>query len=605
MVFWGSQSGTAEKLAFRLSKEMRQRFGKVTLAADMSDFDSATIADIPSSKLVIFMLSTYGEGEPSDNVGEFWNWLSSNAGGTLSQTKFAAFGLGNSNYKHYNAVINHVTSCLQNLGAQSLLATGKADDSQGQTEEHYLEWKSVLFDKLQTTLGFEEHEPVYEPAIRVADVPGDANLEVHYGSPWKSTKSRANRSVSPIHALPIKQAKELFKTTQGRNCIHMEIDLTEQPGLKYRTGDHLGIWPSNPAMEVTRLLNSLGREGERNTMIQVREVDSNNNAKVPECTTLDALFTHYLEVCAPLSREEIGSIAQFAPTSSAKDTLLSFSKNKSEYEDLLRAKYINLGRLLELVAHGPGTWKHLPLSFVVETLPAMRPRYYSISSSSVVQPRRVAITAIVADKILPGKQRIPGLCTNFLRNHKASFEHTGADDATHPCSLLAHVRKSTFKLPTLSSHPIIMVAAGTGIAPFRGFLQERAALFKMGRPVGEMVLIFGCRNEDDDYLYKDELQELQAGFASKLTILTAFSRPHPGRKMYVQDRVAEHCTNLVNLMVEDDANFYICGSAAMARDVSKAVATALSDVKNWTDIEAHNFMDRQRRSKRWHQDVWG
>ena len=603
VVFWGSQSGTAEKLASRLCKEIRQRFGKNALAADMSDFEPGTLANLPSTKPAIFIVSTYGEGEPSDNLGELWNWLGSNKNEPLSQLKYAAFGLGNSNYKYYNAVVDYVVNRLEKLGAHQLLHTERADDSQGQTEEHYLEWKAALFGMLKTTLAYEEHEPVYEPSIGVHEDDSTVSLEVYDGKPWTPPQSRPNRTISPTHSLPIKVASELFTVPRDRNCIHMELDLSEQPGLKYKTGDHLGVWPSNPTVEVGKLLHCLGWEDKRQAIFKISELEQGAKPKVPERTTLDALLTNYLEICAPVTRELIGSLVQFAPTSESRDLLGKLSADKASYDDLLNTIYINLGRLLELAAPEAGAWKNVPLSFIIETLPAMRPRYYSISSSSVVQPRRVAVTAVVSDKMLPSPdQRVPGLCTNYLRARKTSLRSDSAQESTR---LLAHVRKSTFKLPTLSSHPIVMIAAGTGIAPFRAFLQERARLFKMGRPIGRMILFFGCRNENQDFLYCDELRDFQAIFGSKLTLVTAFSRPDDGLKMYVQDRVAEHSRELDELLVDCDANFYICGSAAMARDVSRAVGVALSDRQKWNETEVQSFMERQKKARRWQQDVWG
>jgi NADPH-ferrihemoprotein reductase len=569
----------------------------------MSDFEPGTLAGLPSTKLAIFIVSTYGEGEPSDNLGELWNWLGSTKNEPLSQLKYAAFGLGNSNYKYYNAVVDYVTTSLESLGARQLLETGRVDDSQGQTEEHYLEWKAALFGMLKTTLAYEEHEPVYEPTVEVYEDDTTMSSEVYDGKPWIPSQSRPNRAISPTHSLPIKVASELFTVTEDRNCIHMELDLSEQFGLKYKTGDHLGIWPTNPTGEVSRLLRCLGWKDKRQATFKIKELEQCAKPKVPERTTLDALLTNYVEICAPVTRELIGSLVQFAPTSEARDLLGKLSTDKAAYDDLLRTTYINLGRLLELAAPEAGAWENVPLSFIIEMLPTMRPRYYSISSSSVVQPRRVAVTAVVADKLLPSpNQRVPGLCTNYLRARKMYLCSNSAQESTR---LLAHVRKSTFKLPTLSSHPIVMTAAGTGIAPFRAFLQERARLFKMGRPIGRMILFFGCRNANQDFLYRDELRDFQTIFGSKLTMVTAFSRPDDGLKMYVQDRVAEHSQELTELLVDCDANFYICGSAAMARDVSRAVGVALSDGQKWNEGEVQSFMERQKKSRRWQQDVWG
>lgn len=615
VIFWGSQSGTAEKLANRLCREIRQRFGKNTIAADMSDFEPSSLPHIPSTKLAFFIVSTYGEGEPSDNLSELWYWLEGVSKAPLSQLRYAALGLGNSNYKHYNAVVDCVTTRLDTLGAQAILPLGKADDAKGETEEHYLDWKNSVFNVFKTNLGYDEHEPVYEPSIEVSE-DSSIPLEIHSGEPWAKPSSRiVARTMSPNHALPVKAAKELFTDASGRNCIHMEVDLNEQPGLRYKTGDHLGVLPSNPMEEVERLFNCLGPLQSRHTPLKISEIQPAGQLKVPTPTTLDALFGHYLEICAPVSRDTIASLIQFAPTAAARETLSKLNKDKTAYAELLDTTYINLGRLLQMVAPEDGAWSKLPLSFVIEALPAMRPRYYSISSSSVVQPRQVTITAVVADKTLSApEQRVSGLCTNYLLalkssregvQHPLGYQYQAPGDLQASGRIFAHLRKSTFKLPALPSHPIIMVGAGTGVAPFRAFLQERARLARMGRPIGRTILIFGCRNEEQDMIYRDELLELQQQLGSACSLITAFSRPTNGSKMYVQDRITENSEDITDLLVNNDANFYICGSAAMARDVSNVLGTELGTRQQWGENQVQAFMDRQRKSKRWQQDVWG
>lgn len=615
VIFWGSQSGTAERFANRLSKEIAQRFGKKALAADCSDYEPDSIKKLTQDKLAIFIASTFGEGEPSDNINDLWSWLHTAKGSPLTNLKYAAFGLGNSKYKYYNAVIDYVVDRLDKLGAQAVLSVGRADDAKGETEEHYLDWKESLFNLFTTEMGFDAHDPIYEPSISVIQDDSVSSENVQVGQVVEQTKNKFTaRKISPVHALPVKEARELFNNTEGgRNCIHMELDLNEHPGLRYKTGDHLGIWPVNPSAEVDGLVRSLGIYASKDTPIAVSSLQQGEKLKVPSPTTPAALFANYLEICAPVSRETIASLAQFAPTEAAKAHLTRLSTDKKAHQQLIESTYINLGRLLQLVAGEAGAWAHLPLSFVIESLPAMQQRWYSISSSSVVHARQIAITAVVNDNTLAGSdERVPGLCTNYLlaaKNESAGTAHPrGHTYSALPDStgkVFAQLRKSTFKLPANAAQPIIMVGAGTGIAPFRGFLQERARLRKMGRPVGKTIFFFGCRNENQDYIYRDELAQLQQALGESFELHTAFSRPDAGSKVYVQDRVGEHGEKISGLVLDEDANFYICGSAAMARDVGKVVGEELSRREHWDDEGLRVFMERQKRLRRWQQDVWG
>ena len=616
-ILWASQSGTAERFAGRLAKDLKRNLSASVILVDISDIEPASVAQIPNNKLAIILASTFGEGDPSDNLHEFYDWLHATNGSDLSHLRYLAFGLGNSNYKHYNLVIDTVAEKLNALGATSLLPVGRADDAKGETEEHFLDWKELVLEIFQSRLGYSRQEVTYEPSLQIVEDGSLELIDLHNGIPQTAVK--ATSAQSAVYALPIVESRELFSVAEDRNCIHMEVDLNANPELKYKTGDHLGVWPVNPTNEVERLLRLLDLTHKRAESVHIKSLDG-APVKVPSPTTLDALLQHYLEICAPVSRDHIASLATYAPSEDAKRFLMAMSADKDAYHDFLSTNYINLGRLLVYACATEGSWRALPLSLVLEILPAMQPRYYSISSSSVVQARRAAITAVVADTVFPADgERIPGLATNYLLALKGALS---APSAAHPRGLTysmagpyaplqfghlhAHVRKSTFKLPTMASTPVVMVGAGTGVAPFRAFVQERARVKNMGRDVGPTKLFFGCRNIEQDYLYRDEFSDLQRKLGDVFSLTTAFSRPSNGEeKRYVQDRVLEEAKCMCDLLVEKNAYFYICGSAAMAREVSDTVNSIVMVKQGWNETQMKEFADRQKRQKRWLQDVWG
>ena len=612
VIFWGSQSGTAEGFANRLARDCHQRFRLETLVADLSDYDSESISLIPDNKFAIFIISTYGEGDPSDNSADFVNWIVNERGMTPKSLRYMAFGLGNSNYKYYNKVIDDVVTALNGFGANLMLPVGKADDANGATEEDFLSWKEDVFTLLRTNLGLTEREPEYEPTIQVVEDSSMDIIDLHTGEPVQQRNVKKTTAASSIvGALPIKETRELFsKSTANRSCLHMELDLSSTPQIKYKTGDHLAVWPINPNEEVARLLRVLGLEQKKNTPLSILALDqANTKVKVPTPTNAIALFQHYLEICAPVSRETVLSLAQFAPTESIKSTLLNLGKNKEAYSTYLLSNHVTLGRLLESTST---PWPSLPLSFVIEALPTMTPRYYSISSSSIVSPRSASLTAVVSSTPLPANptQNIPGLATNYLSALMPSSIST-ANRWTYPflesgTKIHAHIRKSTFKLPTSSTAPIIMVAAGTGLAPFRGFLQERARLKSMDREVGPTILFFGCRDPEEDFLYKSEIEDMQSNvLKDQLSVVTAFSRVSGQPKTYVQDRVAEHAERVCDLLLNDNATFFICGSANMARDVSIKLGQCIKARKGWDDEKLKVWGERQKKTHRWQEDVWG
>lgn len=535
-------------------------------------------------------------------------------------------------------MVDVVDGALQRAGAERLLPVGRADDAAGATEEDFLAWKDDLFTFFVRGLGMRQHEVKYEPQLSVVQDDSLDLADLHLGEPPRP----ADKGSGEVRPLRIRGARELFSST-ARNCLHVDLDLTEHPQVTYKTGDHLAVWAMNPDDEVERLLAVLGLAERRGAPMLVSALDRSVRVPVPSPTTAEAVLRHYLEICAPISRDAVKALGQFAPTGEAKAFLAALSEDRASFAKFTADKHLNLGRLLELAAQqgqpagGAGgsssTWESLPLSFVIETLPKMQPRYYSISSSSMISPRHPTITALVSSTPLapsdptaspdtpslgPAASSIPGLATNYL----LGLSHSLATPApAHPAGLTyplagpggalsggrvyAHVRRSRFKLPAQPSHPLVMVAAGTGLAPFRAFLAERARMLQIGKEVGEMVLFFGCRRAREDYIYREELEGFGRELGGRLRIVTAFSREEGTPRAYVQDRVRELGADVVRLVLEGGASVYMCGRASMAREVGGVVGELVGKEKGWGQEQIKEWTERMKRNRTWQEDVWG
>ncbi|KAJ4327046.1 hypothetical protein N0V84_002546 [Fusarium piperis] len=393
------------------------------------------------------------------------------------------------------------------------------------------------------------------------------------------------KQYSPIQALAVQESRELY-TSPGRNCIHMELDLSDQAELRYRTGDHLAVYPTNPGHEVQFLLKALGLEQRAETPLLIQALEEGEPIKIPSPTSSLALFRHYLEVSAPVSRETVGALARFSPSPEVASRLTTLGKDKQ-------------ASLAALVLSGP-----TPPSYVVETLPTTQPRCYSISSSSAVSARKIAITVGADNSPLQADptKAIRGVTASYLYalgnslSGDASQLEVGPGAPAMPSRILGHkvfayIRRSNFKLPTLDTTPLVMIGAGTGMAPFRGFTLERARLKAVGKHIGRMILFFGCRSPDQDSLYREELASVAKELDGLLEIVPAFSRSNSHPKAYVEMK-KDVCE-----LLQSGANMYICGRMSMARAVSNVVEESMKQQNGWAESA--------RKGSKWLEDVWG
>jgi NADPH-ferrihemoprotein reductase len=606
VVFWGSQSGTSERFAQTLGRECLAHFGINALVADLSDYDVDSIARIEATQFAIFILSTYGEGDPSDNTTGLWDYIKqvNEKSIKLESLRYLAFGLGNSNYKYYNRVLDFVSDALDIAGATALMPRQKADDANGGTEEDFQAWKDDLF-ALFRHLGFEQKSVEYQPTIQLSF---SGEIEKQVPSSMTSVVHTQNATQSTVVPLTVRSAHELF-IAGDRNCIHMELDLGSQD-VVYKTGDHIGIWPRNPEDEIERLLNVLGANGRRQESFTVKSSDDSIRPKIPSPTTLDSALRHHLEICAPVARKTVQGIAQFAPTAKARAKLLGIGQNREQYEKLTSSTHITLARLLQAVSPNE-PWKTVPLEFIIENLLPLQPRYYSISSSSIIAPRRISVTALVVNRTVGDQSMstIYGLASNYILSTSSiassgpapKYQRMSDSQGLQGTQILAHIRKSKFKLPITSSTPLVLISAGTGFAPFRAFLQERAKLHALGKLSGKILVFFGCRDHND-YIYREEIERIQVELGDKLEIITVFSRKKP--KEYVQDQVGKHTGEILELL-DSGANVYICGKSSMAREVDRKIQDAVSKAKDLGDDEVKAWADSLKKRGKWKVDVWG
>ncbi|KAK9350690.1 NADPH--hemo protein reductase [Lipomyces doorenjongii] len=621
-IFYGSQTGTAEGFANALSKECSQRFGLKTAVVDLNDFGNADLKDVPDDMVAIFVLATYGEGEPTDNAVSFQQYVMSLTEDSvlhdkvLQSLKYVIFGLGNTAYEHYNAFARRVDEAFQKLGAARIGVLGEGNDG-GSIEDDFLSWKETMWRELSQALGLQEKEVVYQPLFDIKELESSSTEELLHG---KFSDRQNLFNGQGTHFLPIVHARELFHSQQ-RNCLHLEFD-TSGSGIRYETGDHLAIWPANSVQEFNRFISVFGLSNKLKNVINIKAVDAvATKAPFPCPTTYETLIRFCVEIGASVSRRLILSLAPFAPDVESKAILISLGNDPHTFHARFTSKYYNIAQALESVTSLP--WVDVPFSLLLESIPRLQPRYYSISSSASVQPKQIAITCVVESVTADnGISLFKGLNTNYLRWMTREMRRAGNDESIlleYPISktrdrangfgnsivqVPAYVRHSNFRLPSKPEQPVVMIGPGTGVAPFRAFIQERAAQAKAGLEVGRTILFYGCRSWGEDFLYRDEWDEMTTDLGDRFTLIVAFSRANE-KKTYVQHKLFENASIVGELILKHKANIYVCGDANnMAREVNAVISQIIAEKKGVSLEEGKYAVKAMKTRGAYQEDIW-
>ena len=685
VIFYGSQTGTAEEYAIRIAKEAKSKFGLASLVCDPEEYDFENLDQLPEGSAAIFVVATYGEGEPTDNAVQLIQNLTdesfeySNGSHRLDGLKYVVFGLGNKTYEHYNAIARIVDRELEKAGGVRIGECGEGDDDKSM-EEDYLEWKDGMWEAFAKALGVEEGQGSDTADFVVNELESHPEEKVYLGSffPFAHrhlslfankrltgelsaralTRSKGIHDAKNPFPAPIAVARELFDVDAERNCVHMELSI-EGSGINYQHGDHVGVWPSNPDIEVDRLLCALGLYDKKDTIIGVESLDP-ALAKVPfpVPTTYLTVLRHYIDIMAVASRQFLGAFVKYAPTPAAEEWIKTLATDKEQYAKVVTSGCLKLAEVLQLVSgtdisvpptkENTMAW-HVPFDLIVSSIPRLQPRYYSISSSPKLHPSSIHITCVVLkyesvrhDKVPP--RWVYGVGSNFLLNlkHAANDDHvtliTAAKASAHehipqyaiegPRSLYkaekiykspVHVRRSTFRLPTNPKTPVIMIGPGTGVAPFRGFVQERVAMARRTiekngveglNDWGKIYLYFGCRNSKKDFLYKEEWPQYGEELHGKFIMRTAISREPPykpdGGKIYVQDLMWEDKAALSEAILTSKAYVYVCGDGkSMSKSVEDVLMKLLGEAKGGSaEKEGAAELKLLKERSRYLTDVW-
>jgi len=497
--------------------------------------DAYPLRELPQERLLYVVISTQGDGDPPDDARAFLDFIASRRAPQLVQLQFAVLGLGDSTYPQFCAVARQLDERLAELGATRLLARGDAD----------LDVETIAAPWSQRAL----------EAAREALKPGDAPATITpLRRPPQSASGRGMRAMAEIML-----NQRITACGSDKDVRHLELALE---GIEYEPGDALLAISRNPPQLVDEVLAVLSANGD--------ELVAHADEELP----LRTWFGEKLELTR-LSRPFVAAHAQRARDGGLHRLLES--ANAGEFCDWLRAR-----QLIDLLQGAPGAWNTREL---VGALRPLTPRAYSIASSRKAVGQEAHLTVARVEYRRSGAIRW-GAASQHLGT-RAEGEHVE----------VCLQRNERFRLPHDSARDIVMIGPGTGVAPYRGFVQERAATGARGRN----WLLFGNPHFRSDFLYQTEWQTaLKSGTLHRLDL--AFSRDQ-AEKIYVQQRVRERSRELYGWL-ERGAHLYVCGATAMARDVEAALRDVIIEHGARTPEAANEYLSTLRDAHRYARDVY-
>ncbi|KAG6610808.1 Sulfite reductase [Phytophthora cinnamomi] len=374
----------------------------------------------------------------------------------------------------------------------------------------------------------------------------------------------------------------------SRNVFHVEMDTTST-AIKYRIGEALAVFAHNDEKDVVKFLQSYNVEPEALVALPVAHKKKKGEAASgpsEETLTYFQLFSHVLDIFGRPSKKFYQALLERASDEKEKTTLAALldADGKDEYKRRVD-ETVTFAELLEEFPSARPT-----LADLLTLVPRIKPRHYSIASSMKMNPTSVHLLIVVHDWTTPsGKYRI-GQATRFLSGVKVGQK------------LSVSVCSSVMKLPANPEDPIVMAGLGTGMAPFRAFIQERAFLRSQGVKVGPVALYFGSRHKAKEYLYGDELDAYEAdGLVTYLRC--AFSRDQE-HKVYIQDKIAEDKEILADLLLRQNGHFYLCGPTWPVADVREALVSSFMQEGGLDRRQANATIERMREEGRYVLEVY-
>ena len=537
-ILYASQTGNAKGVASQVEASAKA----VGINVKLVNISNYKAKALKNETHLLIIASTNGEGEPPDDAIEFHEFLLGKKAPELPNLNYSVLALGDSSYEFFCQTGKDFDERLQALGAKQVLPRVDCDLDYDSDSES---WKLSIVENLKDELIQTE-----TTLASVIDLPVAPSNQY----------SKQNPLVAEFML-----SQKITGRDSTKDVRHIEIDLGDS-GLTYQVGDALGVYFDNDSTLVTELLTELNFTGDEQVSIKV-------NGEQQSLTIKDAL-TSQLEIT-----QTAPAFIDFWAKQSADKKLLEIILDKNSAREFAANHQI-----VDLVSANKADVS--PQNFV-EALRKITPRLYSIASAQAEVETEAHLTVGLVSYEINGQKRFGG-ASHFLSNRIEEGQ-----------SIRVFVEPNdNFRLPSDNNTPVIMVGPGTGVAPFRAFMQQRES----DEASGDNWMLFGDRSFTQDFLYQVEWQNyLKSGLLTRMDV--AFSRDQ-AEKVYVQDRLKEHASD-VYAWLERGAHLYVCGDAnRMAKDVHQALIDIISEQGQLSSEQAEQYLKDLRSNKRYQKDVY-
>lgn len=613
-VFYATETGTSKKFATSASQLFQTTFDSKVYPINTPNVFSL----IKESKVAIFVTSTFGNGEAPTMATGFDNKLTDlmecmkqeSCDLSLTPNKnystedfvpedwiknlhFGVFALGSSAYPNFAAFGKLLDSSLYTLGGDRLVSVGLGDEL-GNQEGAFKVWVKQTFLTACEDLSIQTTNLKMAEAINMMNKAPVADTSFYR---WRIMENRTelNDALGKTHNADMKTM-----TLTRRENLHNEPN--ESPTILvslspcdlkpiYEPGDHMGVCPKNDVVDIDRLMEHFKNPPADNQPLAL-ETKSELKAPwlpvdtYPKGLTFGELLTHFVDIRPVPSQTLLRILSENAQDNKEKETLLKLSKNFDSYSSW---KHEHEAGIVETLTMFPSV--KVCSATVISNLPTIKPRRYSIASTKEWEGNEVGLVVGVVDYTHKSGKRRFGLATGNLANYTIGSQLPG------------FLRSETsFRLPEDPKKDVMLIAAGSGISPFRGFWMKRGEQLQSGKEPGKTVIYFGCRNKKMNLL-KDETDRLaQSGL--KIERHVAYSQEPGMKKEYVQDKVWDDFM-MVYKMIKDEGAIYVCGKVKMAQAVQDVLKKVLEKFLRIDGEDAQKMILKMKKDGRYQEDIFG